>query len=190
MSDPIECEDFICQKIDVDWQQVYIALAPLVYEAGAFLHCSRPELAMKSIEEARLMLQIAASTKYQLIPNQAATSPPEKTSPASNLPNQVYWHHFTDYLGNPDGGITFGRGFTIAWQKGPLGRGKERKQPNGAFVEDIIGAAVNRLLHYQESRFACQENAAAIEHLQSALACLQKRTADREVRGVEGTHRE
>ena len=46
--------------------------------------------------------------------------------------------HWVDENGNPAGGITQGVGFTISWQNGPLGTGEERKEPNGAFVENVI----------------------------------------------------
>lgn len=98
-------------------------------------------------------------------------------------------HQFYELDGaTPDGGQTFGTGFTIAWQRGPLGRGEERQPPNGAFVEDIIEAAIDRLEFYQRSKFASHYNADAIRHLRAAVDCLQARTADRENRQVEGTH--
>ena len=97
-------------------------------------------------------------------------------------------NHFSDSNGTPAGGTTYGRGFAIGWQNGPLGTGDQRQEPNGAFVEDIIQAAKDRLEHYQSSRFACSENAKAIEHLTAALAACSERTTKREARGVEGTH--
>lgn len=96
-------------------------------------------------------------------------------------------HQFLTPDGTPEGGCTFGNGFTISWQRGPLGRDGERKAPNGAFVEDIICAAKDRLECYQNSKFACEENAAAIEHLEAALGFLHQRTTKREERKVEGT---
>ena len=97
-------------------------------------------------------------------------------------------HNFTDASGNPAGGSTFGPGFAISWQNGPLAVDGERKEPNGAFVETIIAAAIARLKFYQESKFMSAYNEAAIEHLTDALDALEARTADREARGVEGTH--
>lgn len=97
-------------------------------------------------------------------------------------------HQFSDADGCPAGGHTFGNGFAIAWQNGSLGRGETRQEPNGAFVEDIIAAAEARLQFYQRSRFACQENADAIDHLRTALTILGGRTARREAQGIEGTH--
>ena len=112
-------------------------------------------------------------------------------------------HHFDSEEGNPAGGSTFGNGFAIAWQNGPLGRHSAhcdlsdplgcasdctRKTQNGAFVEDIIAAAVDRLEYYQASDFASSYNEEALNHLHSALMALEARTADREHRAVEGPH--
>ena len=92
----------------------------------------------------------------------------------------------TDKNGNPSGGYISGRGIEIDWQNGPLVRDGRRRQPNGAFVEDVIKAAISRLLFYQTSKFECEYNQKALEHLEAALTELHKRTVDREVRGVEG----
>lgn len=96
--------------------------------------------------------------------------------------------HWNDSDGNPAGGATFGAGFAISWQNGPLGRGDQRREPNGAFVEGVIAAAIGRIEWYQSGRFACQSNAVALERLQQALAALESRTQGREERQVEGTH--
>lgn len=96
-------------------------------------------------------------------------------------------HHFTDGDGVPNGGQTFGRGFAIAWQNGPLVHDGQRNEPNGAFVEDIILAAIDRLEFHQRGKFASGYNANAIAFLESAIAELNARTADRKSRGVEGT---
>lgn len=96
--------------------------------------------------------------------------------------------HWLDAIGNPAGGCTSGTGFTISWQNGPLGRGNDRKAPNGAFVEDVIAAAADRIGEYQKGKFNCPENAAALHHLEQALEALDSRTKSREVRQVEGTH--
>ena len=97
-------------------------------------------------------------------------------------------HHWNDSDGNPAGGCSTGTGFCVSWQNGPLGRGGERKEPNGDLVEDLIWAAKDRLEFYQADRFNCQENSRAIMHLTDALVALNGRTADREARQVEGTH--
>lgn len=93
--------------------------------------------------------------------------------------------------GNPTGGYVKGIGLEVNWQDGPLGRGSERKEPNGAFVETVISAAKQRLEFYQrahDGKFACPENALAIKNLEEALEVLEGRTRSREAKGIEGTH--
>ena len=94
-----------------------------------------------------------------------------------------------DSQGKPAGGHVSGVGLSIQWQNGPLGRGKDRLEPNGAFVETVIAAALQRIEHYQDTEFRCRENALAITKLEEALHWLQSRTQRREVAGVEGTHK-
>jgi hypothetical protein len=88
----------------------------------------------------------------------------------------------------PAGGFVSGTGLDIRWQNGPLGTGEDRIEPNGAFVETVIAAAKQRIEAYQDSPFACEENAKAIDSLEVALEWLAYRSAKREARGVEGTH--
>lgn len=97
-------------------------------------------------------------------------------------------NHFTDDNGCPAGGNTSSTGLRIDWQNGALVRDGERLEPNGAFVETVIRAAADRLEYYQGTKFSCRENALAITKLQEALHWLGHRTAEREARGVEGTH--
>lgn len=70
----------------------------------------------------------------------------------------------------------------------PAGGGVSELGPNGAFVEHVIEAAVNRLEFYQSTQFRCRENALAITKLEEALLWLGSRTARREAAGTEGTH--
>lgn len=93
-----------------------------------------------------------------------------------------------DTLGNPSGGFVTGVGLAIHWQDGPLGRGEDRLEPNGCFVETVLLAAKQRLEYYQASKFACDENAEAIRYINYALHELNERTLNREARNVEGTH--
>jgi len=101
---------------------------------------------------------------------------------------KIVGKHENDVNGNPAGGQTTGTGILVNWQDGPLGRGIDRKDPNGAFVEGVIAAAIDRLQYYQDSKFKCRENEVALMNLNLALATLNERTADREKRDVEGTH--
>lgn len=96
--------------------------------------------------------------------------------------------HNNDERGNPAGGQTVGTGILIDWQNGPLGRDGDRIAPNGAFVEGVIEAALDRLEYYQSSEFRCRENSLAITKLEEALHWCCHRTAKREERKVEGTH--
>ena len=107
------------------------------------------------------------------------------------LQNLTLNEHWFDADGNPSGGVTQAPGLTISWQNGPLGRGIERQEPNGAFVEGVIQAAIGRLQFYQTAnnkKFACRENAIAITKLEEALMWCEERTRRREEREVEGTH--
>ena len=96
--------------------------------------------------------------------------------------------HFMDGHGNPAGGNSSGCGFNIKWQKGPLMVDGERKEPNGTFVETLLEVVKGRLVFYQGSKFACNENERAIASIDTALAYMHTRTANREARNVEGTH--
>lgn len=96
----------------------------------------------------------------------------------------------TDENGNPTGGQVTGCGIHIKWQDGPLGDGITfpRNLPNGAFVETVISAALQRLEFFQASKFHCLENENAIKALELALEYLESRTKNRQERKVEGTH--
>jgi len=93
-----------------------------------------------------------------------------------------------DEHGRPAGGTVSGVGIDIVWQNGPLGRDGERIPPNGAFVESVVYAALQRIEHYQSGQFQCRENALAVTKLEEALHWLNARTNRREVAKVEGTH--
>ena len=74
---------------------------------------------------------------------------------------------------------------TIRWQDGPVDR-EAGEEPNGAFVEDVLKVCKIRIDHYQDSDFACEDNAKASEHIQKAIDILGKRHAERKARGVLG----
>lgn len=96
--------------------------------------------------------------------------------------------NFRDSNDCPAGGSVCGVGLKIDWQNGPLGRDEERILPNGAFVETVIYAALQRIEEYQKTKFNCRENALAITKLEEALHWLNARTNRREVAKTEGTH--
>ena len=111
-----------------------------------------------------------------------------KTKKGEKMKDTYKAENRVDDQHRPAGGFVEGVGLRIDWQNGPLGRGDERKEPNGAFVETVIDAAKQRIESYQNSDFKCEENEQAIMHLNAALERLNKRTQAREAREVEGTH--
>ena len=58
---------------------------------------------------------------------------------------------------------------------------------NGTTLEEMLRVSIERLQDLN-SRFSCRENSLAITKLEEALMWLNKRTEDREARGVEGKH--
>lgn len=98
--------------------------------------------------------------------------------------------NIVDERGRPAGGMVTGVGLEIQWQDGPLQDPNtgERGVPNGAFVETVIAAALQRIEHYNDGPFRCRENSLAITKLEEALHWLNARTARRQAAGVEGTH--
>ena len=56
---------------------------------------------------------------------------------------------------------------------------------NGTTNEEVLAVLINRL-EYLNSKFPCEENRWALEHLNDALFQLNLRTSKRKVRGVEG----
>lgn len=72
----------------------------------------------------------------------------------------------------------------IHFQEGPI----KECSVNGCANEDLLIMVVRRLEGFQQSEFACRENALALTHIEEALLWLRKRTMGREARGVEGTH--
>jgi hypothetical protein len=95
-----------------------------------------------------------------------------------------------DEDGNPSGGNVRGVGFTIVWQDGPRGQGPdgELAVANGAFIEDIISAAISRLEFFQRSKYSSHENAVALHHLSEARITLEMRRIRRRDAGIEGAH--
>lgn len=104
------------------------------------------------------------------------------------MADNFFSDHWLDSKDRPAGGVSTGRGFTIRWQNGPLGRDADRIEPNGAFVETILNVVADRIEFYQRGQFACVHNANALIAIYDALKHLDARTKDREERKVEGTH--
>lgn len=56
---------------------------------------------------------------------------------------------------------------------------------DGTTNEEVLRVMIDRLL-YLNGKFPCRENAIVITKLEESLMWLNKRTADRQARGVEG----
>jgi hypothetical protein len=71
--------------------------------------------------------------------------------------------------------------------KVPLGKDSTELQTiaDGTTNEELIEMLLNRM-NYLQSKFPCRENAMVITKLDEALLWLNKRTADRIKRNVEG----
>ena len=76
-------------------------------------------------------------------------------------------------------------GLDVLFQNGPIAE----NGVNGVTQEVLIAICIDRLECFQRGPFACDENAAALAHLQSAQGVLLDRTRRRMARGVEGTHK-
>ena len=92
----------------------------------------------------------------------------------------------TDNQGNPTGGNTWGDGFKmeINWQDGIVGDDGQ----SGAFVEDVLEAARQRLQFFNTTKHRCRENSIAITKIEEALQWLDWRTRQRLAQGVENTY--
>ena len=117
--------------------------------------------------------------------------------------HQVSGHDAVDSDGNPAGGNARDGpinhtdphrcgfpGILIRWQDGPVADRHRYGAQNGAFVEDVLLCVKKRIEFYQASKFACMENAQALESVQTAIKALEDRRKDRRDRGVEGKHEE
>ena len=58
---------------------------------------------------------------------------------------------------------------------------------DGTTNEEVLAVLIDRM-QYLNGKFPCRDNSIAITHLEDALLRLNKRTADRLARGVEGKH--
>ena len=71
----------------------------------------------------------------------------------------------------------------ISFQNGPI----KEFGVNGVTNEDLLAIVIDQLRGFQLGDFACDDNQRALVCVESALTALFNRTAEREVRGVEGT---
>ena len=82
-------------------------------------------------------------------------------------------HHYQIGWGNDDIHINF--------QKGAV----KENGVNGVTTESLLATSLHRTQQLNK-RFPCRENAIAITKMEEALLWLNKRTTDRQERGVEG----
>ncbi len=75
-------------------------------------------------------------------------------------------------------------GLNIRFQDGPL----KEAGVNGVTNEALLAVLIDRMRGFQRGPFACDENAAALTALETAMAILHARTQRRDKAGVEGTH--
>ena len=73
----------------------------------------------------------------------------------------------------------------IEFQNGPI----KEFGVNGITGEALLAIEIDRLRSFQAGPFSCRENAIALTKIEEALMWLQRRTAARIKRGVEGTNR-
>jgi hypothetical protein len=59
---------------------------------------------------------------------------------------------------------------------------------DGTTNEELLEVLIDRI-KFLNSKFACKENDEALTKLEEALMWLEKRTADRKKRGVEGSNK-
>ncbi len=78
----------------------------------------------------------------------------------------------------------------VNWQDGPRGTADDGTltDPNGAFVEDVLWAALQRLEFFNNSKYRDRANSMAITHIEQALQALKDRQLERSYRNVEGKH--
>lgn len=72
----------------------------------------------------------------------------------------------------------------LIFQNGPI----KEVGVNGITHEALLAILIDRLEGFQSGPFKCDYNRFALEHLKLGLEYLKQRTAERMLRGVEGTH--
>ena len=72
-------------------------------------------------------------------------------------------------------------------QKTPVTEGSAELKTvsDGTTNEEVLKVLIDRM-NSMQAKFPCRENAIATTHMETALLWLEKRTADRKARGVEG----
>lgn len=71
----------------------------------------------------------------------------------------------------------------VRFQSGPMAHGL-----NGITNEALLAIVRDRLECFQKGPYCCESNNDALDNVMAAQRALQRRTAERVARGVEGTH--
>jgi hypothetical protein len=90
----------------------------------------------------------------------------------------------------PDFEHTTGGGQILQFiEKEPIEPGSStlRTVNDGTTNEDVLRVLIDRM-QFLQNKFPCRENALVITKLEESLMWLEKRTADRQARNVEGTN--
>ena len=90
-------------------------------------------------------------------------------------------HSYHLFMINPDPNAE-NNGMGLEFQDGAV---KEIGKRNGWQNEEVLAVLIDRM-KFLNGKFSCRENSIVITKLQEALMWLEKRTADRKNRGVEG----
>jgi hypothetical protein len=110
-------------------------------------------------------------------------------APGSGGANHLYMIRGFDTTSNPSDPFVARHGnpalhATVLFQNGPI----KEVGVNGVTHEALLAIVCDRLRSFQAGPYACADNAVALAHLELAQEALQRRTRERQARGVEGTH--
>ena len=97
--------------------------------------------------------------------------------------NSPALHHYRSKAETADGYS----GALLHFQDGPIKEFGVNGTTNEEVIEVLI-ARIESLNEMENGKFKCRENSLAITKLEEALMWLQRRTANREARSVEGTN--
>ena len=75
--------------------------------------------------------------------------------------------------------------FTCEAGKDPVPTGELTTVNDGTTNEEVLAVLIDRI-NSLNKKFPCRENSIALTHIETALLWLNKRTADRKQRNVEG----
>lgn len=91
--------------------------------------------------------------------------------------------NWTNEDGTHAGGVSTGIGYTISWQRGSLNEAGR----NGAFLIEVLKSCQSQLSYFQNSKYKCEENEKALQHLQQSIQYLEARKNRRLDQGTLGT---